>query len=249
MELKIIHFYPDLMSLYGSYANVAVLKRYLEAMGNTVTVETVAHGTAANLSGADFLFMGAGTERRQKTALADFAQYGEAVKAAAEDGCPMLFAGTAMELLGKSITDADGKEYAGIGLGSFTAVQNTKRLVGDVYGESDFIDAPIVGFANKCSVISGVETPLLHTLRMGVGNEGEKTAEGFRYKNVIGSYLTGPLLVKNPRLLEALVRAMYARRGEALPGALPVFPHAEEGYAVTAEQLKLRWEAAQNASK
>ena len=35
MELKLIHFYPDLMSLYGSYANVAVLKRHLEAMGNT----------------------------------------------------------------------------------------------------------------------------------------------------------------------------------------------------------------------
>ena len=33
MELKIIHFYPDLMSLYGSYANVSVLRRYLEALG------------------------------------------------------------------------------------------------------------------------------------------------------------------------------------------------------------------------
>ena len=249
MELKIVHFYPDLMSLYGSYANVAVLKRYLEAMGNTVTVETVAHGTAADLSGADFLFMGAGTERRQKTALADFVQYSEAVKAAAEGSCPMLFAGTAMELLGKSIIDADGKEYAGIGLSGFTAVQSAKRLVGDVYGESDFIDAPIVGFANKSSVISGVETPLLHTLNMGIGNEGEKAPEGFRYRNVIGSHLTGPLLVKNPRLLEALVRAIYVRRGEALPETLPVFPHAEEGYAVTAEQLKLRWEAIDAAKK
>ena len=249
MELKIVHFYPDLMSLYGSYANVAVLKRYLEAMGNTVTVETVAHGTAADLSGADFLFMGAGTERRQKTALADFVQYSEAVKAAAEGSCPMLFAGTAMELLGKSIIDADGKEYAGIGLSGFTAVQSAKRLVGDVYGESDFIDAPIVGFTNKSSVISGVETPLLHTLNMGIGNEGEKTPEGFRYQNVIGSHLTGPLLVKNPRLLEALVRAICVRRGEPLPETLPVFPHAEEGYAVTAEQLKLRWEAIDAAKK
>ena len=26
MELKIVHFYPDLMSLYGSYANVSILK-------------------------------------------------------------------------------------------------------------------------------------------------------------------------------------------------------------------------------
>ena len=38
MELKILHFYPDLMSLYGSYANVSILKRTLEEMGNTVTV-------------------------------------------------------------------------------------------------------------------------------------------------------------------------------------------------------------------
>ena len=39
MEVKIVHFYPDLMSLYGSYANVAVLRRRLEAMGCAVTVQ------------------------------------------------------------------------------------------------------------------------------------------------------------------------------------------------------------------
>ena len=41
MEIRILHFYPDLMSLYGSYANVSILKRTLEAMGNSVTVERV----------------------------------------------------------------------------------------------------------------------------------------------------------------------------------------------------------------
>ena len=112
MELKIVHFYPDLMNLYGSYANVAVLKRYLEELGNTVTVEAVAPGEAADLSGADFLFMGAGTERRQKAALSDFVRCGEAVKALARDGAAMLFAGTAMELLGKTITADDGTEYS-----------------------------------------------------------------------------------------------------------------------------------------
>ena len=111
MDIKIIHFYPDLMSLYGSYANVAVLRRALEALGDTVTVETVLPGREADLSGADFLYMGAGTEHAQKAALADFARYGDAVKALAEDGVSMLFAGTAMELLGRTITDADGKVY------------------------------------------------------------------------------------------------------------------------------------------
>ena len=96
MDIKILHFYPDLMSLYGSYANVAVLKRYLEELGCAVTVERVLPGQTADLTGADFLFMGAGTERSQKAALADFVKYGEAVKAAAESGVTMLFAGTAM---------------------------------------------------------------------------------------------------------------------------------------------------------
>ena len=54
MELKIIHFYPDLMSLYGSYANVSVLRRYLEALGCAVTVQAVVPGEGADITGATF---------------------------------------------------------------------------------------------------------------------------------------------------------------------------------------------------
>ena len=128
MELKIIHFYPDLMSLYGSYANVSVLRRYLEALGCAVTVQAVVPGEGADITGADFLFMGAGTERAQRFAAEDFARYSATVKAAAEDGTAMLFAGTAMELLGASVTDRDGDTYPGIGLASFTTVQGKRRI-------------------------------------------------------------------------------------------------------------------------
>lgn len=241
MELKIIHFYPDLMSLYGSYANVAVLKRRLEAMGNTVTVETVQPGAAeAGLSDADFIFMGAGTERAQKAALADFNRYESAVKVAAEDGVSMLFAGTSMELLGKSITDDAGREYAALGLAGFTSVQSKKRFVEDVYGATDLYPEPVVGFVNKSSTISGVETPLLTSVQLGYGNEGLKTPEGFRYKNVIGSHLTGPILVKNPPLLDKVISAIYKKRGEALPEVLPTSQWTEDGYTITAEALKQR---------
>lgn len=241
MELKLVHFYPDLMSLYGSYANVAVLKRQLEAMGNTVTVETIHPGAAeAGLVDPDFIFMGAGTERAQKAALADFVRYESAVKAAAKDGVAMLFAGTSMELLGKSITDDAGKEYAGIGLAGFNTVQGKKRFVEDVYGATDLYPEPVVGFVNKCSTISGVEHPLLTSVQLGYGNEGLKTPEGFRYQNVIGSHLTGPILVKNPRLLDAVIAAIYEKRGEALPAERPVNRWTEDGYAITAEALKQR---------
>ena len=57
MEVKILHIYPDLMSLYGSYANLSVLRRYLEALGCTVTVDALRPGeTPASLTDYDFLF-------------------------------------------------------------------------------------------------------------------------------------------------------------------------------------------------
>lgn len=71
-------------------------------------MQAVVPGEGADITGADFLFMGAGTERAQRFAAEDFARYGAAVKAAAEDGTAMLFAGTAMELLGASVTDGTG---------------------------------------------------------------------------------------------------------------------------------------------
>ena len=88
-------------------ANVSILKRTLEEMGNTVTVERVELGGDADLTHADFVYMGAGTERAQKAALLYFSKLGDAVKAAADAGVTMLFAGNSMELLGKTITDDD----------------------------------------------------------------------------------------------------------------------------------------------
>ena len=239
MELRLIHFYPDLMGLYGSYANVSVLKRSLEGLGNTVTVETVLPGQEADLEGADFLYMGAGTERSQLAALADFTRYGDTVRALAENGTAMLFAGTAMELLGKTITDDAGKVYEGLGLADFTAVQNKKRFVEDVYGHTDLYEDAVMGFVNRCSVITGVETPLLTSMDMGRGNEGPCGPEGYHKGSVFASQLTGPILVKNPALLKIMVQAIYRHRGETCP-EIPVDQYMAEGWAITAEQLKAR---------
>ena len=49
MEVRIIHFYPDLMNLYGSRGNVLALERYLRQLDCDVTVEAVVPG-----GGADF---------------------------------------------------------------------------------------------------------------------------------------------------------------------------------------------------
>ena len=239
MELNILHFYPDLMSLYGSYANVSILKRTLEAMGNTVSVARVEPGADAGFANADFIYMGAGTERAQKAALMYFSRLREAVKAAADGGVPMLFAGNSMELLGKSITDDAGKVYDGLGLADFTSVQNKKRFVEDVYGHTDLYEDAVVGFVNRCSVITGVETPLVTSMDMGHGNEGPRGPEGYHSGSIFASQLTGPILVKNPALLKVMVQAVYRHRGEPCP-EIPVDDYMTQGWAITAEQLKAR---------
>lgn len=243
MDVRIIHFYPDLMDLYGSRANVLALKRCLERLDCGVTVEPVRPGGGADVSRGDFFYMGAGTERAARAAMADFSRYGEPLKAAAQDNAAMLFAGTAMDLLGQTVKEADGSSYEGLGLASFTVEHGKRRVVGDVYGHTDLYPEAVVGFMNKCGVVSGVETPLLAGLELGFGNEREKGPEGFHWKNVMASQLTGPLLVKNPRLLETVAAAIYARRGETMPVNRPGDAWAEKAYAVTEEQLRLRFQS------
>ena len=240
MNLTFLHLYPDLMNLYGSYANVSVLRRLLERLGHTVEVRTVFPGSPAELSDADFVYMGAGTERRQKFALSDMRRYGEDVCAAARDGCPMLFAGNAMELLGQSVTDAAQDTVQGLGLAPFTTVQQARRIVGDVYGHTDISTEPVVGFMNKCGVVSDVDAPLLTALDMGYGNDKTLGAEGWHSCNVYASELTGPLLVKNPHLLERVAADILTRKGITLPDAYPVDVWARQGYAVTVRELSAR---------
>ena len=254
-RLLFLSFYPDLMNLYGGYANLLILRRLMERLGRAVTVREITPGETpdlSDLSQADFVFMGAGTERRQKFAMDDFIRYSDLIKNLAADDTPMLFSGNSMELCGKNITTADGEIYHGIGLAGFETVQRARRITGDVYGYMNHIpgdsentaETPyriqIVGFMNKSGIISGVETPLLNILDMGFGNEFEKGPEGFQIKNIIGSELTGPILVKNPCILEKIAAAIFTRRGLPLPDEWPIDPWARNGYDVTVRELDAR---------
>ena len=240
MELTIAHLYPDTMSLYGEYANITVLRRKLEALGVEAAVREITFEDAADLSGADFIYMGAGTERRQKAVLNAAASLGARLKAAVEDGAVLLFTGNAMETLGASVTDAAGKVWPGYGLADFTTVETDRRDPGDVVAASGLWDAPAVGFMNKCSLTRGVTAPLFKELPLGFGNEAEHGPEGYASGNVFATHLTGPVLVKNPHILDFFVRRLFAAKGWACPEALPELPHQREAYEVTLRELRGR---------
>lgn len=236
MELTILHLYPDCMSLYGEYANLTVLRRHLEAMGVSVTVETALFEDTPDFEHADFIYMGAGAERTQKAALEALLPHKDALKAAVGRGAVVLFTGNAMETLGASVTDVKGKVWPCLGLAEFTTREYDRRDPGDVVAYSDLWGQAVVGFMNKCSITSGVATPLFTHVE-GFGNEESCEPEGYVNGNVFATHLTGPVLVKNPDFTDFLIRRIFEAKGWEQPEALPVLPYEREAYEVTLKEL------------
>lgn len=240
MELHIIHLYPELMSLYGEYANVLALERRMNQLNVTVECCRVSFEDEKDFNKADFIYMGAGTEGAQKAVLENLLPCALQLKGALDGGAVLLFTGNAMEILGASITDRMGKVWPGLELGTFTTVETDKRNPGDVIAQPALWETPAVGFMNKCSVTRGVTTPLFTRLAMGFGNEVEGGAEGYVSGNLFATHLTGPVLMKNPDFLNVLTRRIGAAKGWTLLEALPPLPHMQEAYAVTLAELEKR---------
>lgn len=236
MKLKLLHLYDDVMNLYGEYANVAVLARYLTDLGHSVAVDTLSLYEEKNISGYDFYYMGAGTERRQKLALTQLKKYAQPLRDAVNANKVVLFTGNAFELLGKSVTDADGNRCDCLELFDFESVEGKRRITGDVLATTELFPEQVVGFMNKCSRTDGIQTPLFQPM-MGFGNSRDLDGEGFREKNCFGTHLAGPLLVKNPAMLRLIAKLLLQ---DAYADTVR-YPAIEAAYETTAAELNKRF--------
>ena len=246
--MKILHLYHDIMNLYGEYANVSALKRMLENNKIPCVVETLSVGDKLELLEYDFIYVGSGTESNQKYVLEHLKKYKEQLKAYVDAGRFLLMTGNAFEILGKTITDAKGKEYGGLGIFDFTVVEqegvrNTADAIFSLIDENEGSvsdmknkEKELVGFINKCSTIKGITTPLFE-VKMGLGNENKGKTEGIVYKNFFGTHLTGPMLIKNPFFLQELASKLCGKEmnGEYLN-------YEKAGYEITLRELSKRLE-------
>lgn len=198
-EVKILHLFPKLLSLYGEYGNVAILKHTLEKKGHTVTVTQCEDGKA-DYTAYDFIYIGSGTEDNLMVALERITPYADAVKASIASGKVWLATGNAMTLFGETVKRGEA-EVSGVGAFSYkTTIDDAKRYLGDVLTAEE---PPSLGFINTSCVYKGIENPLL-TLGLGknLGNDKASAADGIREGNFFGTQLIGPFLVKNPHFLQ-----------------------------------------------
>jgi CobQ-like glutamine amidotransferase family enzyme len=217
--LRLVHLYPDLMSVYGDRGNVLALVRRAEWRGIEIEVRGLTIGDPLDAREADLIFFGGGQDREQEVVSPDFlGQKAQAVREAVEDGAALLSVCGGYQLLGQSYTTVDGQELPGAGLFDVRSAPGPKRHIGNVLVEAtlDGQRRTLVGFENhsgRTYLGPGVQ-PLGRTV-VGAGNNGEDGTEGAVYKGAIGCYLHGSLLPKNPWLADRLLAvALRRQRGE-----------------------------------
>lgn len=233
-EIKILHLFPRLLSLYGEYGNVAVLEKVLRESGHPVSVTGWENGEL-DLPGFDFIYVGSGTEDNLLEAVKRLAPHAAAIAASIQGGQQWLATGNAMTLFGTAIT-RKGTESSGLGcFGYTTEINEAKRFLGDIVTKPAFGDT-CIGFINTSCIYKGIESPLLELiLNPQLGNDKASAADGIRSGNFLGTQLIGPVLVKNPHFLSAVIEAVT---GEA--PALREDSNIRKAYQISVKELQAR---------
>lgn len=213
MELRIYHMYPDLLNLYGDRGNIIVLERRSRWRGIRVEVVNFTREEERSLEDADIIFLGGGSDREQELLYSHLSKFKNLLKELVEAGVFVLAVCGGYQLLGKYYIDAYGNKIEGLSILDFYTQAEKGRLIGNILVETNLPIGlkTIVGFENHGGRTYHDYTPLGKVIK-GFGNNGKDNKEGLIYKNVIGTYLHGPLLSINPHLADYIIKKALERK-------------------------------------
>ncbi|SHG49666.1 hypothetical protein SAMN02745221_00346 [Thermosyntropha lipolytica DSM 11003] len=222
--IKIAHLYPDLLNLYGDRGNLICLQKRLNWYGFACHIIPVELGEDIDFSTLDMVFMGGGSDREQNLVYRDLFRQADALWVEIEEGMPLLAICGSYQLLGRYYESIDGKMMYGLSFFDFYTEGEEKRLIGNIILETEVTGEKktVVGFENhggRTYFNDDTLKPFGKVLR-GYGNNGQDKTEGISYKNLIGTYLHGPLLPKNPAIADFFIQAILKRKGLELKGEL-----------------------------
>ena len=202
--IRILQLYPTEMNMYGDYGNVLCLKKRLEWRGYDVHL-LEHHPGKALPKDVDIITGGGGQDAGQMKIKDDLQIIGSRLHALARDGTPMLMICGLYQLFGRFFKTKDGTTIPGIEIFNAETHAGPKRLIGNITTHSEQF-GDIIGYENHSGLtyLDKIQLPL-GRVTAGNGNNDRDTHEGARYKNVIGTYLHGSLLPKNPLIADFLI--------------------------------------------
>lgn len=216
-DIIILQLYPHDMNIYGDWGNVLVLKRRLQWHGYNPIVLEYNQGDAFP-DEVDIIVGGGGQDSGQDSVQADLLKIGPKLHELAREDTPMLLICGLYQLFGRFFKTIDGNIIEGIGLFDIETHAGNERLIGNIITESHEF-GEIIGYENHSGqTFLGRRVKSLGLVQKGAGNNGQDPTEGVRYRNVIGSYLHGSLLPKNPAIADFLIEQAVSRKyGEFTP--------------------------------
>lgn len=196
--IKIAHLYYDLMNYYGEQGNVLALKTAIEYAGFKANVKTLSVDDEIDFEKYDIFYMGMGTKRNQEIVRKDILKYKDKIENVINKKM-FIMTGNSYELFGKKIDDKKC-----LGVFNFES-KTTDRIVGEQVFKSDIIKETIIGFQNRFSS-NNIKDDFLFEVIKGTGNDSESKIEGIHKNNFFGTYLLGPILIRNPYFKDALLK-------------------------------------------
>jgi len=201
--LRIVWLYPDLLSTYGDRGNMLILARRAYVRGIPVETAEVRSDEAVPEQG-DIYLLGGGEDGPQALA-AERLNRDRGLHRAIERGTTVLVICAGYQLVGTSFF-AKGERCPGLSILDLSSDRGPSRAVGEVAGTPDpqLALPTITGFENH-----GGRTHLgpglapLARVTAGIGNDG--TTEGVWHGKIIGTYMHGPALARNPALADLLI--------------------------------------------
>ena len=210
-EITILHLYPNDMNIYGDHGNVLVLQRRLEWYGYTPKIIEYNQGDKFP-DDIDMIIGGGGQDSGQNKIEKDLLSIGTKLQKLADKGTPMLVICGLYQLFGKFFQTIDNEKIKGIGVLDIKTYGQPERLIGNIITHSEEF-GDIVGYENHSGqTFLGKNVVALGQVKLGAGNNMADGSEGARYSNVIGSYLHGSILPKNPAIADFLIEQAVVKK-------------------------------------
>lgn len=211
-KINILWLYDDLLDLYGDSGNISVITYYLTKVNISYQIDKKSINDKLSFD-YDLIYIGCGKLKNLVVANEHLKSYKEAFNAAIKQDKIIIMTGNSQLMLGKSITTKENMTYEGLNIFDFESFDNNEVYISDVIASSELSsNAILYGFINRTSYIQPYDNkyPFL-TIEQGLGDISMPTEErGIAYHNLLATWLLGPLLVKNPSLLETILKRLIS---------------------------------------
>jgi lipid II isoglutaminyl synthase (glutamine-hydrolysing) len=226
VELRLLALYPEQMNIYADRGNILFLQRRCEWRGIPFQYAAAGPGDGFDPGEHDLIYIGGGQDRDQVLVAEDMLRTKrDAIASAVEDGAALLAVCGGYQLLGHRY-ELGEQSIPGLGIADLETVRVPgPRLIGNVSIETDLGDGPrvLAGFENHGGRTElGPDAEPLGRVLHGHGNNDRDGYEGVKHRNLVGTYLHGPLLPKNAWLADRLITLAVERLTGTLPELEPL---------------------------